>query len=160
MNGDFETGSDGLPFDWTLQSLKGAKAEIVAEPDGNRLLRAEFFGGRVAFQNVFQTLLLSPGAYRLTVDARSQDLDNERGLGWILSCAGGDKAQIAETPRLSGTRPWRAIEAAFQVPAGSDCAAQVLLLRLAARSATERKVSGAAWFDNVRIERIDAETAS
>jgi hypothetical protein len=150
INPGFERPLAGVPFDWTIASPRGSAVRIADSPDGaeGRTLRLDFTGGRVAFRHVSQTLLLAPGDYRIAVRGRTEELRNERGLWWTLSCAAGP--QLATTERISGSTPWTMLEMQVSIPAGG-CEAQVLRLELAARVPLEQQVSGAAWFDDVQV---------
>lgn len=152
-DGDFDYESDGSPFDWGLGRVTGARTEVVTKVDGDRSLKIEFFGARVAYRHVSQTLLLGPGNYRLSGERRAENLQNERGLQWTITCTGGEKRQLGETPLIRGTLPWGEFSAEFSVPEDDECRAQTLLLSLAARVATEQKVAGEVWFDKLRIEK-------
>jgi hypothetical protein len=59
---------------------------------------------------------------------------------------------------LVGSFPdWRAHEFSFVVP-DSGCAAQLVKLKLGARSPAEQLVSGAIWFDELSISRQKEKT--
>jgi hypothetical protein len=150
-NGGFDLPLSGLPFDWTIDGVNGARAAIVVDDNANKVLRVEFHDTRVAFRHVSQLLLLQPGSYQLTGAARSVELLNDRGMQWIIACADGE--QIAATDRISGTRPWTPFSLTFEVPNRSGCAVQSLRLVLAARIPAEQRVRGEIWYDNLRIAR-------
>jgi hypothetical protein len=157
FNGSFETLPSGMPFDWLIAHGPGVTIDIAARPDqdGQRALFMEFGYGRVEFGRVTQMIMLAPGAYRLTGKYKGQ-ITGRRGLEWRISCAGG--APLGKSPMVTGGTPqWKAFEFSFTVP-DADCRAQHLRLELAARSASEQLVSGALWYDELRISR-SAESA-
>ncbi len=151
-NGDFELPVEGLPFDWNFREVRGATINVAPNWGGSRALRVEFHNTRVPFRHVFQLTLLEPGSYRLTGSVRTDSLQNERGLQWIVICGTGDQEKLGETNLLKGTGPWRDFETLFSVPNRDDCRTQLLRLELAARIPAEQKVSGEAWFDDIAIE--------
>ena len=73
-------------------------------------------------------------------------------MTWQVACAAGDKTILGETPRVSGTLPWTDFEIEFEVPQ-SNCRAQWLRLRLAARTALEQQIGGEVFYDDIRIRR-------
>jgi hypothetical protein len=152
-NGGFDTPISGLPFDWTIGNVRGARTEIVVDDKSNRALRVEFYNTRVPYRHVSQLLILRPGRYRLVGDVMSVDLKNERGLQWTVSCASGE--QLAATNRVTGSTPWTKFEASFDVPDRAECRGQEVRLSLAARIAAEQEAVGEIWYDNLRIERTD-----
>ncbi|MEJ8572810.1 hypothetical protein [Microbaculum marinum] len=153
-NGDFEFQFDGSPFDWTVMPIRGTETSVVAVQDDGKgqALRIEYAGTRVPYEHVRKVLMLPPGRYRLSGRVRAQDLRNERGLSWQISCAGGDRADLLETERISGTRPWSGFQDTFEVPK-TGCPVQRLRLDIAARIAPEREISGTVWYDAMRISR-------
>jgi hypothetical protein len=155
-NGGFSEEPTGFLFDWSLEPVAGAGAEIATVPDGdgNRALRIQFLDRRVAYRHVRQLLMLMPGRYRLTGRVKAEDLRNERGLHWTLSCADQPDTRLGASERVSGTTRWQRFDVAFEVPA-SGCRAQWLRLELAARIASERHVAGAIWYDDLAVSRID-----
>jgi hypothetical protein len=159
-NGGFEFPVTGMPFDWNIQRVRGAQADVVTSGDNDRALRVEFYNTRVPFRHVSQVLLLEPGTYRLLGEVKAANLDNQRGLQWTLSCVGGDKHKIVETDRFQGTILWRPFDVAFRIPTGSDCKAQVLWLELAARIPAEQQISGEIWFDDLRVEPATTENVN
>jgi len=59
---------------------------------------------------------------------------------------------------MTGLAPtWRPFSFTFEVPEDQPCRAQVVSLTLDARSASERLVSGAIWYGNLRIERSNGQ---
>jgi tetratricopeptide (TPR) repeat protein len=150
-DGAFDRAPDGGGFGWRIEPLAGATIEIVPAPgDGGKALRLAFEDRPVAFRNVSQLLLLPAGRHRLQGRAKLEDLRTARGLAWTLSCADG--RPIAASEALRGSAPWQSFALAFEVPAG--CAAQWLRLELPARVASERRIDGVAWFDDLRVERL------
>lgn len=152
-NGGFEQPiGGGLPFEWAIGSVRGARVDVIVDRDGQRRLRVEFHNTRVPFRHVSQLLLLQPGRYRLVGEARLAALENDRGMQWTISCAGVPNRTLGQTERMRGTVPWSRFEAVFDVP--PECEAQMITLVLAARIPAERQVSGVAWFDSLQISKI------
>lgn len=156
-NGDFTDPPSGLPFDWSINAGSGAIVETVAAPgdNGRRGLHVELGGGRVDLGGVEQWTMLPPGSYRL--HGRMQGhVKGSRGLVWRVVCGPDRSAPIAQSPMLVGDMPeWRTFEVRFTVPA-TACGAQIVRLELAARSESERLVTGSAWFESVAIGRLTA----
>jgi hypothetical protein len=154
-NSSFESTPSGLPFDWVIAQGTGATIDIAAlpgEPVGHGLL-LELGPGRADFRGVSQLLLLTPGSYRLEGKFKGETR-GARGLQWSVRCAGSGKAALGEGPMFVGVEPkWSDFDFAFTVP-DADCRAQELRLVLAARSASEQLVSGAVWYDELRIARL------
>jgi hypothetical protein len=153
-NGGFEIKPAPTPFDWAIPSSSGTIVDIRTPPgETGRSLYVGFIGqGRVELQPVHQTLVLQPGQYRL-VHRQKGEVIGRRGVQWTVTCVNPD-VRIGESPMFVGTQAeWKDVEARFKVP-DETCRAQTLRLILAARSASEQIVKGAAWFDDVRIERV------
>jgi hypothetical protein len=151
-DGDFSIKPSGLPFEWVLASVPGARIEIVPTPAGGmgHALRVEFSGARVNFQNVFQMLLLPPGDYHLSGLVRAQDLQTSRGLWWRILCAEPPKTTLAHTVLVSATTDWTRFGIDFRVPR-NGCEAQWLLLELPARTDAEQQIAGEIWYRDLRI---------
>jgi hypothetical protein len=160
-DGDFSADPSGTPFDWTMNSVPGARIDIVPTPNGGtgRALRVQFSGARVSFKNVSQLMLLAPGEYHLSGMTRASDLQTSRGLRWRIECADPSKATLAETGPISGTMPWTGFAVDFRVPS-EGCQAQWLQLELPARTATEHQIAGEVWYRNLRISAETAQGAS
>lgn len=153
-NGGFEQPPTGLQFDWVVTPLPGVAVATEVPPgneDGNQALKVEFTGNRVQFRHVTQLMTLSPGSYRLQLRARADDLRNDRGLWWTISCAPKGKPSLGSTQLLKGTTSWIDQTLDFIVPEG--CGAQWLRLELPARVAIEQEARGRVWYDDVRVTR-------
>jgi len=153
FDGGFELPPSGGSFGWRFGRVAGAgiRQQHGGGVEGEQALLVEFRDRRVAFDHVSQLLALPAGAYRLSGRVRLDDLRNERGLVWALSC---DRTQtaLAQTERFSGRRQWEDFAVEFNVPA-EGCSAQWLRLRLDARVAGEQMIGGRAWFDALKIVR-------
>lgn len=151
-NGDFEAALTKMPFDWLVPSSPGASVDIRPASGANgKALYVAFEQGRVDLQPVHQTTVLAPGRYRLELRQRGE-ITGRRGLQWRVHCVDGDGV-LALTPMFLGrVEPWTEVQVEFAVP-DTGCRAQWVSLILAARSASEQLVKGAAWFDDVRIVR-------
>jgi hypothetical protein len=152
FNGGFELTPSGLPFDWVFKNGNGVNIKFPMRPDTKwgRALLIEFGPGRVNFAGgISQLVLLPPGTYRLQGEYKA-DLTSERGLQWSVTCAGATNS-VGVGLTMNGSDPsWRAIDFSFTIPA-SECPAQHVTLALDARSASEQFVSGAVWYDDMRL---------
>lgn len=154
FNGDFEFAPSGLPFDWSISSGSGVVADIVpnSDADGGRALQIRFQFGRVDYHSVKELVVLAPGTYQF-VGKYKGELVGPRGLRWRILCAGSPPTQIGQSPMINGiASAWRDVEFRFTVPA--DCRAQYVQLDLDARMASERFISGAILFDQLRLARL------
>ena len=107
-----------------------------------------------------ELVLLPPGDYKLEGKYK-MDLVSQRGLKWSVTCADAtDPVGISGTINGSDST-WKDIEVPFTIP-HDGCPAQYVRLDLDARSASEQFVSGAAWFDDLSITRVEnaAQTTS
>jgi hypothetical protein len=159
FNGGFELQPSGLPFDWTLSKGSGSTIKIAARPDakGGQALVMQFGPGRVEFPGVSQLLFLPPGRYHFQGEYKIEMI-SALGLQWRITCASGAKQLIGESDSLSGIDPrWREFQVSFDVPP-TECPAQNLRLVSGARSASEKFMSGSAWYDNLEIMRSDKTT--
>jgi tetratricopeptide (TPR) repeat protein len=152
FNRDFEFPVDGLPFNWTLETVRGADIRFLSSIDGGkkRALLVEFSGARVRFANVKQLMLLPPGDYSFSGRVKTAELRTSRGLWWRIFCANASANTLANTELVSGTMPWTDFTAKFQVPA-TDCGAQWLQLELPARIEPELRIEGQVWYQDLRI---------
>lgn len=144
-NGGFDGPAGAGPFAWTLSR----NLATIAQAPGRKglALSARPAGGGQSLAR--QTLVLAPGPYRLSLDARLDGL-NEGGMDWTVSCVGGRLGGLA---RLTATKSddWTRLSTGLTVPA--DCEVQRIELRSGGRSGAS--VWG--WFDNVQIEAVGTE---
>ena len=159
-NGSFEVPPSGLPFDWVFKKAPGVNIKFAPRPDQEReqALLIEFGPGRVDFGGGITELVLLPaGSYRLEGKYKA-DLVSQRGLQWSVKCADAT-TPIGVSTTMNGSNPaWQDIDLTFTVP-DNDCPAQYVSLALDARSASEKFVSGAVWYDDLNIVRIDEASA-
>ncbi len=156
-NGGFEASPSGLPFDWVISQGSGVTVDIALRPGqaAGRALFLEFGPGRADFRGVSQFLLLAPGTYQLKGKLMGE-IAGRRGLQWLVTCAGKSTVPIGESEMFLGTEQnWTDFEVSFDVPE-TDCRAQELRLVLAARSASERLVTGSIWYDELQLTRVEA----
>ena len=149
-NARFQYAMTNLPFDWVIEPVPEALIGVDTE-DGRRILNVDFFGGRVAFQNVSHLLTLAPGSYRFSGLERSENLQNERGIWWRLFCVGKPADSLAVTDLLSGDKSWREFAVDFEVPK-DNCPYQKLLLELPARVALETEIIGGVSYAKLEIK--------
>jgi hypothetical protein len=155
-NGDFAAPLENSPFDWRFAAQNVADVGVAGSPAPatGPALRIEFTGRRVSAPLASELLMLPPGDYVLSGNAMTEQLVNERGLWWTLSCADKDRnLSLGSTERMSGNRPWQKFATRFEVP--PSCTAQWLRLELAARVSLEQQVSGTAWFGGLSVRRAD-----
>jgi hypothetical protein len=150
-NGRFQYEMSNLPFDWTIQPVRGAAVELVRGGE-ETVLRVGFSGARVPFSHVSHLLLLPPGEYRFSGLVKSERLQNERGLRWRISCLEDSQGSLGESDPISGSTPWKEFQTDFSVPK-SACRSQMLRLELPARVALEQHISGTASYRALDIRR-------
>ena len=159
-NGGFENVASGVGFDWVMQGEPGVQIERapIGGAGGNYAAQVTFLGRRAQDINFYQTVLLSPGTYRLSFRAQASNLRSDKGLEWAIRCvAGGDP--IAVSSRLEGSFDWKSVHTDFVVPA-ENCPAQVLWLRNPGADGAGKLVSGVLWFDNFAITELPAAAVS
>jgi tetratricopeptide (TPR) repeat protein len=157
FNGDFEFPVDNVPFNWSLQTAAGGDIQVVSLADSGkkRALFIEFSGRRVDLSLVNQLMLLSAGDYNFSGRVKAAELRTDRGLWWRIFCANSSGNTITNTELVSGAMPWTDFTVKFQVPA-TDCAAQWLQLELPARVASESRIEGQVWYQDLRITPTQA----
>jgi tetratricopeptide (TPR) repeat protein len=157
FNRDFELPVDNLPFNWSLQTIAGGDMQVVSLADSGkkRALFIEFSGGRVDLSLVNQLMLLPAGDYNFSGRVKAAELRTDRGLWWRIFCANSSGNTITNTELVSGTMPWTDFTVKFQVPA-TDCAAQWLQLELPARVASESRIEGQVWYQDLRVTPTQA----
>ncbi len=156
-NGGFELPVSNLGFGWHMPRVRGARIETIETygTRGGKALHVVFDGRRVRFRHVFQYLYLEPGMYQFKGRVRSQDLQAERGLRWVIRCqAPRGLSLLTEVRSFIGTNDWQVFSNSFRVP-NKNCKAQILRLELEARAALEFIVDGSIWFDDLTIVRLD-----
>jgi hypothetical protein len=157
FNGDFERKPSGSPFDW--RTLPGANV-IVAfasrpQDASNHALVLDLGPGRVDFRGVSQTILLPPGDYMFKGSFMGE-IHGPRGVQWSVRCVDGKaKATLGQSKMILGSFPnWRAFEFPLIVPE-DGCSAQIVELKLAVRSPSEKLVFGTLRFDDLSILRTE-----
>ena len=150
-NGRFQYELSNLPFDWSMQPVRGAAVDL-ARGAQDTVLRVGFSGTRVPFRHVSHLLVLPPGNYRFTGSVKADRLQNERGLRWRIFCIENPEASLGETDLVAGNVPWRNFQVDFSVPT-SACRAQNLILELPARVALEQHVSGLISYAGLDIQK-------
>lgn len=152
FNGDFEATPSGSPFDWQSPSGANVISDFASRPDQakNRALVIQFGPGRVEFPGVSQAIMLAPGAYVVNGSFMGE-IRGPRGVQWSLKCVNG--ALLGRSQMIfASISTWSAFEFPLVVPE-TGCAAQMIDLQLAARSPSEKLLSGVIWFDDLSIAR-------
>ncbi len=159
FDGGFELPIDNLFFSWTIIPTSNVEARTVARAPGSTdmVLRLDFVPARTPYENTSQILRLAPGSFKLSYEAKADNLKTPNGLMWRLYCMGQTPIKIGETPRLVGGQPWNHYGIDFQVPE-QDCAQQVLRLYLDAPTPLDAQVEGSASFDSFSIDPVVTDT--
>lgn len=152
-DGGFELEPSHWGFDWHLRSTPRALVDRAQTYglDGTRALHVLFDRQERPFVEVHQPLFLDPGPYRLTGRVRTDSLDTQGGLKWVLRCSLPAPQDLGESERFLGANPWRDFGFDLQVP--EDCRLQELRLVSAGQRPFEHRISGGIWFDRLAIRR-------
>jgi hypothetical protein len=103
---------------------------------------------------IYQLLRLGPGKYIYSGEFKAENLKTESGLVWRIFCQEAGHELLATSATLSGTRQWDSFDVRFDVP--PNCPTQVLLLRIWSPATLDQKISGRAYYDNLRITQLTA----
>lgn len=142
-NGGFEGPGAGGPFDWTL--LRGGADVSVAPGRSGRALFVQTEPSRTQVM-ARQMLVVPPGLYRLSVEARVQSM-GDSGIEWAVSCPNETGGQIGRLA-VPDSSDWVPVSTTFVVPMGCD------IQRLELRGTGKGSAFARGAFDNVRIEPV------
>ncbi|MBI3667927.1 MAG: carbohydrate binding domain-containing protein [Acidobacteria bacterium] len=157
FNGDFELDPTGSPLDWKIYNQPGVEVapDRSVARSGSRSLRIRFDGKEnLAFNNVTQTAVVTPGRYRFEAFVRTADLTTDQGVGFRLFDPQGSSRVDVRTEPLLGTSDWKKIEQTFVVPAGTRLL-QVQVVRPRSWK-FDSKIRGAVWIDTVALRELSA----
>ena len=156
FNGGFEQPPSGLGFDWVLDERSPAhSADFPAGSGrvGRRALRVAWSGKRIGGPAVWQHTALQPGRYELAGLARLDGLQSVRGIQWAVRCDPDTREVLGHSQRFVGSGEWEPF--AFRVEVPPRCAGQRLQLEPVGMNEGTVFVSGRAWFDDLRISRVN-----
>lgn len=140
-DGGFEGPEAAGPFAWTLPR-RGS--EVGAAPGrGGRALIAQTGVGKDQVL-ARQMMVLTPGLYRLSVEARLESMGGG-GMEWAVSCPDGPKGWIGRLT-VPDSGDWSPASTTFAVPAGCD------IQRLELRGVGKGAAFARGAFDNVSIK--------
>jgi hypothetical protein len=154
-NGNFESELSGMGFGWRNTRAAGVFTDVAegAGRNDSRGAHMHFIARPAARGNLRQALLLAPGRYRLSLQARAEFLRSDQGLYWSIRC---DKGRtVAKLGPLEGSSEWREMTAEFEIPA-EKCPGQWLELVNPAVRGSAQQVSGDLWIDDVAITPLPA----
>jgi tetratricopeptide (TPR) repeat protein len=159
-NGGFELEAANWGFDWHLRSSPTAlidQARIYGM-DGQKALHLLFSRHQRRFADAYQPLFLDPGVYRFTGRVRTESLETQGGLKWVLRCLVPESRNLGESERFLGSNEWR--DFGFEFEVSESCRMQEIRLESAGKRPFEHKMDGGVWFDRLAIRRISIPTAS
>ena len=151
-NGNFAQLPSDVGFDWRLRRTPGVILQFEPESEaGGQVAYLHFLDRRVPSAGLEQALMLSPGAYRLSVRMRAQALRSELGLQWTVQCP-GPAGVVGRTDAIDGSFAWRTFEADVTIP-DAGCPGQWLRLVNPVPSGAAQRVVGELWLDDVKLVR-------
>lgn len=147
---------DGTLFAWSIlrsDSRFDAAPDSRVRKDGARSLRATFKGSlKTGFANIFQTVVVEPGArYRLAGWVRTEDL-RSAGLPFLDVINPATGARLgASKPFPAGDNDWTEVAADFTVPPE---ASGVTIRTVRVDCGEDCPITGIFWYDGFRLERL------
>lgn len=143
-------------FAWNIREVDGAEVQLMSTDGsvGDSSYYVEFDDRRIPFAHLSQLLVLPPGQWQMRYSAKASQLDNPLGLVWRLTCQ-TDGRTLAESEPIKGRFDWKSLDFDFDVPDG--CLGQKLTLMIPARIPAQTRISGAVWFDNLEIQRLEKQ---
>jgi tetratricopeptide (TPR) repeat protein len=159
-DGSFESGIRGVGFAWRISPLTGGAQASIDEHEkhsGNYSLRVTFDGkSDVNFQNVCQLVAVQPSTtYRFSAWVQTRALTTDEGIRFQLNAIPSANSSAALTNDLRGTAPWTRIEIPWT--SGSDVQEVQICLKRNASAASDNRIQGAAWVDDVALIPAGAE---
>jgi tetratricopeptide (TPR) repeat protein len=153
-NGGFELEPTNWGFDWQVRTQRGVVVDRAQTygVDGSKALHLLFEGYDRRYQDISQLLFLDPGPYRLSGRVRTDSLETQGGLKWIVRCLIPEAQDLGESDRFLGANQWRDFDVEFEVP--ESCKLQEIRLVSAGKRSFEHQISGGAWFDRMAIRKI------
>lgn len=139
-----------IPFDWALNSAVGfnARIDLPSFAPTDPALAIDTDGASTGWA-ARQTLLLAPGAYRLSMDRATEASVPDDRFRWRVLCLPESKPLETSKPVVTARARWSRVEMRFAVPAGG-CTAQQLMLMVDRPTIPQ---PATAWFDRIRIAR-------
>jgi hypothetical protein len=161
FNGGFEHDASGMGFDWkwtrASERQAGHAVAFAAAPGaaGKRALRVSYNGKRQGGAAITQYLAAAPGRYELAGMARPAGLRSVRGVHWTVQCVApdGKPRAAAQSQPFIGTEAWQPF--AFEIRIDRECVGQVLRLEPVGLGQGTVFLAGEAWFDEMRLRRLD-----
>lgn len=145
----YDGGFEGLPgkgpFAWDFDRKGFAQTMQAPYRDGRALSVSHTDSARAV--HAWQTLVLAPGRYQLSVDAFMENAGHGGRLWWRIGCARGSR-ELATLDAPAKLGAWQTVSTAFVVP-DTDCAAQTLEL-YGSTEVTGDLIRG--WFDRLRVQ--------
>jgi pentatricopeptide repeat protein len=148
FNGGFEDELSGGAFDWRVRSVAGITLNFDTTEfhHGRRSLHVTFAGDPVPSAGVSHLLFVRPNtAYTLSASMKSSELLSAYPPVLTVSDAYSNIV-LGTGAELTGTTPWRDVQAAFKT--GADTSLIVVTL---ARQNPATKIRGAVWIDDVTL---------
>lgn len=150
-NGDFEEGGSrgkaSSPTDWRV--LKQNRSRVtVGNPEFDPKTRALHISGEPDGPLLSQSLMLAPGRYALSFNARGSSPRGD-GVRWELRCGRSNvlKRVEIEVPPSSG---WQQVDSIFFAVPPGDCPLQRLILR-----GSSAKAPDDLWLDDIQLRFMD-----
>jgi hypothetical protein len=155
-NGGFEHDFANGGFDWREEDPSGWTSEFDTTTfhSGARSLRIDFGGGtNLNFSNVWELVPVEPNArYHFRGYLRADSISTESGLRFRLFDPQHGGSGEAQTPDLTGTQPWTALET--DVTCGPETHLLVIQLRRLPSRLFDNKISGTVWVDDVSMTLV------
>jgi len=147
-DGAFDNRGGPAPFNWSLTGGVGGTVDVSPAPDrpGDNTLHVNYDG----YSNVLlasQVVVLSPGAYRITGEAKFVPPLGSQNLAWSIACLENEGVVLGKGSS-NPAQSWQSFSIPFEVPS-EGCTGQIL--RLIPVSG-ERRTSIDAWYDKIAIQ--------
>ncbi|HEX4199635.1 MAG TPA: hypothetical protein VHZ26_19520 [Caulobacteraceae bacterium] len=147
-DGDFAPAPGATPFNWRLNPNSRVVAERSSPPSGPPTGLYVRFTPTITDELASETLLLAPGAYRLTGQVMFETPAEAGQFRLALLCADGTGQPMLDAGLGGDPGAWRAISLPFDV-APSGCAAQ--RLQIVGRAGDSFDPVGA-WFTGLAVQ--------
>ena len=153
-NGGFEQDPSGCRLDWNLAPVPGVDMErdTSVAKEGSFSLCVRFHNsGNVALNSPAQTVVVSPGTYRLSAWLKTEGITSDQGVALCVTDAESPERLAKQTEPLLGTNAWTEIQTDFSVPP------QTTLIDISVcrrRSKYYSGLAGTAWVDAVTLSPV------